>query len=80
MAFKQAERGAGDGGISVLRLKDPPGFLVGVEQDGKTETVTMSDYNAARVFATLGFMLAGADGLGDSMALLSKLAQREIKL
>jgi hypothetical protein len=80
MAFKQAKRQPVDGPVGVKRQPGGDVFIVNITHDGQHQTIVMSAYNAARVFATLGFMLASADGLGDSMVLLSKVAQREIKL
>jgi hypothetical protein len=83
MAFKQAERKPVDGGITMRRGVGGEAdgtFVVSVTHDGQPQTIVMTAYNAARVFATLGVMLASADGLDDTLALLSKTAQREIKL
>jgi hypothetical protein len=54
--FVQAERRLEDGAISVSR--GAPGMLhLSVVTDGKEEGITLSEYNAARIFGCIAVML-----------------------
>lgn len=56
MDFVQAPRRPEDGAISVSRVE--PGMLrLSVVTDGQEETITLSEYNAARIFAGIALML-----------------------
>lgn len=71
MAFVQAARDPHDGAVGVKRSPVEGFLIVSVITGGVEETILMSEFNAARVFAMLGFMLA--DG---GPTLLSKAAGR----
>ncbi len=56
MAFKQAERLVGDGLVRVHH-NDDESLTVSVMRNGTIEHITLSEFNAARVFGMIGLML-----------------------
>lgn len=70
--FKQADRHACDGRVSVDRAYDDGDlYTLTVEHDGVVQTLTMSAFNASRVFVGIACMLRIP---------LSQRVQKEIKL
>lgn len=55
--FVQAPRGSADGAVTVSR-DCPPGMLrLSAETNDEIETITLSEYNAARLFGMLSLFL-----------------------
>lgn len=54
--FVQAKRLPGDGPVSVYRVNDER-LKISSTTDGVEESITLSDYNASRVFGILALML-----------------------
>jgi hypothetical protein len=54
--FKQAERLSSDGAVRVSRSGERH-LAIEVTNDGNTESVLLSDFNASRVMAMLSLML-----------------------